>query len=340
MKVLVAEDDPVLRTLLETLLSDWGYEVQLAVDGNEAWRVLQGRDAPELVVLDWLMPGMDGIDICRELRSRPSSRYVYVLLLTSRDTKKDVVIGLESGVDDYLTKPFNSEELRARITAGKRIVNLQQHLLTVQEELRERATRDTLTSLWNRATIMDMFSNELDRSARTGQPLGMILADVDHFKRVNDTFGHHSGDASLRDIARRLSATVRSYDAVGRVGGDEFLILLPGCDTQAVAALSSRIQSVMSSTPVTLLQGVTSMALSMGAGSTSELPERDVDALFRIVDELVYEAKRAGRNRVSVGGTTPRRDAVMACTDDGRDYFILTPEVPRSAIAAPGQVRD
>lgn len=296
MKVLVAEDDPLVRMLLEGLLIGWGYQVEIAVDGTEAWRILQRKEAPDLAILDWMMPGMDGVQICRELRRRETENYVYVLLLTSKDTKEDVVLGLESGVDDYLTKPFNSDELRARITAGKRIVNLQRQLLQVQEVLRVKATCDGLTGLWNRTTILELLGKHLEKTSENGEPTAVVLADVDHFKGVNDTLGHQAGDAVLQEVARRLATAVRSYDAVGRFGGEEFLIVLPGRDTRTALAVAQQLRGSLADSAIVIPEGTIQVTISLGVASTDTVAVH-MDTLIRTVDELLYQAKTAGRNR-------------------------------------------
>ena len=181
--VLVVEDDPIFRRILESWLEKWNYRVTSLENGVDAWRVLQQDDCPQLAILDWVMPGVDGIELCRRIRQQQQGPYKYVLLLTARGSKEDVVAGLEAGADDYLIKPFHVNELRARVRAGKRILELQDALMKAHSDLQFEAAHDRLTGLWNRGAIMDLLQRETQRSVRIGEPLGVIMADVDHFKR-------------------------------------------------------------------------------------------------------------------------------------------------------------
>ena len=228
-EVLIAEDDPMFRRLLESWLQKWNYRVIALKNGVDAWSILQQKDAPQLVILDWMMPGLDGIELCRRIRAQQSGRYKYVLLLSAKDSKEDVVAGLEAGADDYLTKPFDVNELRARVRAGQRILRLQDALLKVQTELQFETAHDHLTGLWNRRAIMGLLQREAQRATRLGHPLGLMMVDLDHFKLINDSYGHQVGDTVLREVAGRMLASVRNYDYVGRYGGEEFLIVLADC---------------------------------------------------------------------------------------------------------------
>src|SRR5580692_9160242 len=203
--VLIAEDDPIFRRILESWFKKWDYQVTAVENGVDAWEVLQREDAPQLVILDWMMPGMDGIEICRRIRSGDQGVYRYVLLLTAKDDKQDVIAGLEAGADDYLTKPFDVDELRARVRAGKRILDLQAALFHAQDDLQSAALHDSLTGLWNRGAILDLLRREVCRRQRTGDALGVIMADIDYFKKINDTHGHLVGDAVLQEVTRRLA---------------------------------------------------------------------------------------------------------------------------------------
>ncbi len=244
--VLIAEDDPIFRRVLENWLKKWNYRVTSLENGLEAWRVLQQKDAPQMAILDWMMPGLDGIELCRRIRSHEDGPYKYVLLLTAKGSKEDVVAGLEAGADDYLTKPFDVNELRARVWAGKRILELQGALLRVQKELQFESAHDQLTGLWNRGAIMGLLHRESQRSVRIGKALGVIMADLDHFKNINDRYGHPVGDVVLREVSRRILASVRNYDYVGRYGGEEFLIVLGECTASDLAVTAERMRTSVS----------------------------------------------------------------------------------------------
>ncbi len=249
-RVLVVEDDPIFRRILESWLEKWNYRVTSLENGVDAWRVLQQDDCPQLAILDWVMPGVDGIELCRRIRQQQKGPYKYVLLLTARGSKEDVVAGLEAGADDYLIKPFHVNELRARVRAGKRILELQDALMKAHTDLQFEAAHDRLTGLWNRGAIMDLLQRETQRSVRIGEPLGVIMADVDHFKRINDSSGHQTGDSVLREVARRLLSSVRNYDYVGRYGGEEFLVVLTACTRADLIITAERMRTQISEEPV------------------------------------------------------------------------------------------
>jgi diguanylate cyclase (GGDEF)-like protein len=298
MRILIAEDDPVSRRLLEAHLGKWGYQVSTARDGDQAWEMLQQPDAPRLAILDWMMPGLSGPDVCRQVRARAQEPYTYILLLTSRNQKQDLIAGMEAGADDYLTKPFDAQELNVRLRAGRRILDLEAELVAAREALREQATRDALTWLWNRPAILEILTRELAKAARDGSAVGLIMADLDHFKQVNDTCGHLAGDAVLREAARRMQASVRSYDAVGRYGGEEFLVIMPGAASATATHLAERLRLAINREPVRLAERVLSITVSLGV--TISPPGRPIapEALIRTADEALYHAKKAGRNRV------------------------------------------
>ena len=194
MQILIADDSLLSRRLLEQTLHGWGYDVLVASDGKQAWNLLDVEHPPALAILDWMMPGYTGPELCAMVRNKAAEPYTYILLLTSRTEKDDVVAGMDSGADDYLTKPFDKHELQVRLRAGTRIVDLQQQLLNTREALRVQATRDYLTQINNRSAILDILDREIGRSDRQGTPVGLALADLDHFKNINDTYGHLAGD--------------------------------------------------------------------------------------------------------------------------------------------------
>lgn len=294
-KILIAEDDPVSQRMLQSFLTKWGYEIIAVSSGTEALRILEGPDAPPLAVLDWMMPGMEGPEICREIRKDPERPYTYVLLLTARTQKEDLLKGLEAGADDYLTKPFDVQELRARLHVGRRILDLQHHLLAATDELRFRASHDMLTGIPNRGTILEAVNRERARQIRDGGSFGVILADLDHFKAVNDTHGHLAGDIVLKEAACRMRACVRSYDSVGRYGGEEFLIVVPTGDGNSTAAVAERVREAISEKPVMTESGPISVTASLGIAVSID---RDAKEVLRSADEALYCAKARGRNRV------------------------------------------
>jgi two-component system, cell cycle response regulator len=298
MKILAAEDNPVFQAMLGSLLRKWGYEVVIARDGAEAWAILQSDDAPRLAILDWMMPGVDGPELCRRVRAAAREPYIYILLLTARTQSGDLVEGMEAGADDYLTKPFNAHELRVRLRAGRRIVELQEELLVAREALRDQATHDGLTGLWNRATILEMFQKELARAERSGESVTVAMVDLDRFKQVNDTYGHLAGDIVLRETAGRLKTVMRNYDAVGRYGGEEFLLILPGCDFNGAQSHAERIRQAIGGEPFLAPETPLHMTCSLGFAWTNAPAAADASALIRRADMALYAAKNSGRNRI------------------------------------------
>jgi two-component system, cell cycle response regulator len=298
--VLIAEDDPIFRRMLQRWFTRWGYRVTAVENGLDAWEVLQGQNAPQLAILDWMMPEIDGIALCRKIRGGDPGPYRYVLLLTAKDDKQDVVTGLEAGADDYLTKPFDVDELRARVRAGKRILDLQAALIHAKDALQFAAAHDRLTGLWNRGAILDLLKIEVSRRRRTTDSLGVVMGDIDHFKKINDTYGHPVGDAVLQEVARRLAADVRPYDAVGRYGGEEFLIVFPGCNVESLLAGAERLRRCISDQPVETSAGQIPVTLSLGLASAEQGEKEilDCETFLRRADEALYAAKAHGRNRV------------------------------------------
>lgn len=295
MQVLIAEDDAVSRCLLEATLRKLGYEVVVARDGAAAWTILESDDSPRLAVLDWMMPFRDGPQLCREVRKRSDQPYTYMILLTTRDQKQDIVEGMSAGADDYLAKPFDPRELEVRLLAGRRILDL-------HEALRVQATHDSLTGLWNRAAILDLLQRELFRAKREGSPVGIIMGDLDHFKQINDTYGHPTGDVVLREAARRLVSALRRYDFVGRFGGEEFLIVLPGCDLRSLATRAEALREKVCGTPVETPEGPVPIAISLGITASEAARDQDPHLLLANADKALYRAKSGGRNRVEAFG--------------------------------------
>jgi diguanylate cyclase (GGDEF)-like protein len=300
MRILIAEDDPVSRRLLEAKLVKWGYDVAVTCDGDEAWEALRSEDAPRLAILDWMMPGIDGVEICRRIRKEMQEPYTYIILLTALHRDEDLVTGMESGADDYITKPFKANELRVRLRAGRRIIELQNELIEAREALRERATHDPLTGLWNHEEILRILGRQLSRAKREGGDVSVVMADLDHFKKVNDTHGHMAGDAVLRQTSRRMLSMVRDYDYIGRYGGEEFLLVLPGCNREGAADLAGRLCLLISSEGMDIPEGMIPITISFGVASTCKGSKRDADSLVHAADMALYRAKENGRNRVEI----------------------------------------
>ncbi len=289
---MLVEDSVVERKQVGNYLSGWRIEFLPIADGKEAWDLLQGPDAPSLVLLDWALPGLDGIELCRRIRTLGANGvYIYIVMLTANEKKQHLLTAMAAGADDYLVKPVDPEELRARLMVGKRILELQQ-------SMRFAATHDFLTRLLNRAEIIACLKRELSRCQRDRQSLAVILADVDHFKCINDSLGHAAGDTVLREIARRLQFDLRNYDLVGRYGGEEFLILLPNCRLATAARRAEEIRSFVSKDAIITTFEAVSATVSMGVTVSDDDHILTVEDLLHQADQGLYAAKDGGRNCV------------------------------------------
>lgn len=301
MRILLVEDSVIDRHQISAYLGDWDFDFKAVGSGSEAWNLLQEPDAPRLILLDWMLPGLDGIELCRRIRRLGSDgTYFYTVMLTAKDRKQDLLTAMAAGADDYLAKPVDPSELKARVLVGKRILELQQ-------SLKFAATHDFLTKLLNRAEILAGLKRELSRSERTGQPVGIILADLDHFKEVNDSHGHAAGDEALKEVARRLRSDLRPYDLAGRYGGEEFLLILPTCNLNIATQRAEQLRLSISKEPVFTLLGGVPLTISMGV--TVSNPEAGLTAqeLLQQADTALYRAKEKGRNCVQA--FTPKQSA-------------------------------
>ncbi|MDI9612224.1 MAG: diguanylate cyclase [Acidobacteriota bacterium] len=304
MKVLLADDDAFYRLSLKKSLCRWGYEVVLAADGAEAWDILQGEDPPRLVILDWMMPGMDGVELCRRIRGQMSDTYSYVILVTSKNQQEDVITALDAQADDYLGKPFDIQELRARLQSGLRIINLQSSLALKQRELCYQATHDSLTGIWNRQAILDLLARETAAARAARKPLSAALVDIDNFKRINDTFGYVIGDQVLQETVLTMQSALRHFDHIGRYDGEEFFIVMPGVRKGQGMKIAERVRRRVADRAFHSLLGQGGVTLSIGVASDSG--GGDPGLLLRSVDEALYGAKARGRNRVDAAAPPPR----------------------------------
>lgn len=299
MRILVAEKDSHSRALLEKSLTSWGYQVDSCTDGLTALEALSRDDSPHLAIVDGMIPPFDGLHVCKEVRKLSQRPYVYLILLGAQDDKRDAGEVLEAGADDYVMKPFEPHELRGRVRAGIRIVRLQQNLIQARRRYEFKATHDLLTGVWNRAAILETLGKELARSARQKSPVGIVMADVDHFKSINDAYGHLTGDAVLKEIASRIRSCLRAYDSVGRYGGEEFMLVLPGCHGPDLERLAERLRSFVACRPVRAGDTDIPVTMSLGFAVVEAGHEGvQVDALIQSADEALYRAKELGRNRV------------------------------------------
>jgi len=294
MKVMIVEDEPISRRILETFLREWGYEVLSIGDGLDAWKIMQSPDAPCLVISDWMMPNMDGIELCEKIRGMEKAQYTYFILLTTKAEKRDLIKGLESGADDFIVKPFDQQELRYRVKIGERIIDLEQKIIKL-------ANTDYLTGVLNRRAFMEKMDEETNRSIRNKKELSIILTDIDHFKKVNDSYGHQVGDLALQRFAQQISSTSRSYDFVGRYGGEEFIIGLPETNMEQSSLVAERMRKNIEEIELTLPDNPlvhVRITASFGVASRVMKSYESVDSIIKLADDALYRAKAEGRNRV------------------------------------------
>jgi diguanylate cyclase (GGDEF)-like protein len=302
MRALIADDDRITSAILVRALNSWGIETIVAHDGDEAWALLTAGPAPQLVIADWMMPGLDGIELCHRIRQEPTLAAIYVMLATARSARVDLVAGLDAGADDYMTKPIDAEELRARVQVGVRVATLQRRLAEQVSELQAArdhlarvASTDVLTELCSRRGWFEIAATEFSRSRRYNRAVSLLIVDLDYFKRVNDSYGHDAGDRLLQTFAALLRLECRQSDVVGRIGGEEFAVLLPETSLRSAQRLASRIANACRSLKVATAAGEVGCTCSIGI---SDLRPEDftIDDMMRRADVALYEAKRAGRN--------------------------------------------
>lgn len=300
MKILIAEDDAAFRHLLQKLLSEWGYQVVAAQDGSEACQILLSEAAPKLAILDWKMPGMAGTQICRKVRAEHREPYIYIILLTAQRRDEDLVFGMEAGADDYILKPFKLQELRVRLRSGRRLIELQDELLAARAMLQAKASHDSLTGLVNREEILSMLDTVLAKSERDGGCVSAVMVDIDHFKKINDTFGHLTGDVVLRITAQKMHALMRPSDSIGRYGGEEFLIILAECCDACAVTFAQRVCASIGGDLQDTPEGMIPVTISLGIASSCGNKRLDAHSLLKAADAALYKAKERGRNRVEV----------------------------------------
>ncbi len=299
--ILIVEDNPVSRKHLEMSLTKAGEKVISAKNGREALENFE-KDFFPIVITDWIMPEKNGLELCRAIRNHTLQGYVFIVLLTANDSKRDIIAGLEAGADDYLTKPFNNAELMARLNTGKRILRLERSLKKANEEIRKLSITDPLTGIYNRVYLTDRLPQEIKRARRYGHPLSLIMCDIDHFKRINDSYGHHAGDITLKAFVGYLKQSIRgNVDWVARYGGEEFLIVLPETGLECACRAAERIRHSVSEMAVNIEGKEISITASFGLSSfnPSEYNEKiSPESMIEEADKFMYQAKRKGRNGV------------------------------------------
>jgi two-component system cell cycle response regulator len=294
MNILIADDDPSSALFLKQTLSAWGHNVTVAVDGLDAARLLGAPEGPKLAILDSMLPGMDGIDVCRTIRATASERSVYILMLTSGGWSGNMAAAMDAGADDCLAKACSPEELQLRVKAGQRIVEL-------EDELHYRAARDALTNIYNRGAIIDVLEKEVARQERSHRAVSVILCDLDHFRTINEMYGHAAGDTVLRAVTERMATLMRPYDSFGRYGGEEILCVLPDCEMAGALEVAERMRSRVADQLVPTATGEVAITVSLGVATMSHRQASSLSALLQQADDALYRAKMNGRNCVTIG---------------------------------------
>jgi len=307
VRIMVVEDSAIERKQISGYLKEWNLDFVAIENGADAWSCLQSPDAPNLVLLDWVLPGLDGIELCRRIRTLGANgTYIYTVMLTAKDKKQDLLTAMAAGADDYVAKPVEPSELRARIMVGKRILDLHQ-------TMRFAATHDFLTKLFNRAEILASLERELSRGKREDKPVAVIMADLDHFKHINDSLGHAAGDGVLKETAERLQSDLRAYDLVGRYGGEEFLIILPNCTLEVATRRADEIRSLVCKDAIVTTFATVPVTISMGVTARDWKQSLTIEGLLQQADEALYSAKENGRNCVqafSTRGKASRKSSI------------------------------
>ncbi|MFZ5687689.1 MAG: GGDEF domain-containing protein [Bacillota bacterium] len=295
MKILVAEDSKYYRKILVDTLRAWKYDVVIASDGIEALEIIKQEDGPRLAIINWIMPGLDGLELCRKVRAWEKEGYVYLILLTANAGKENIVKGLEAGADDYIIKPFDEEVLKCRLKIGERIINL-------ENEIRRLANLDHLTGVLNRRAFMERLDSEIARCQRIKIPLALIMSDLDNFKSINDNYGHQTGDEVLRMVAGKTKNLVRKYDFIGRYGGEEFVICTPGASLLTAKEIAERLRREIEESVIPVEKGACyiKVTASFGISFLEGDSSTDIDSLIKRADDALYLAKKQGKNQIVI----------------------------------------
>ena len=305
MKVLIAEDDPASNALVKNLLFRWGFDVVTTFDGTEALKALREKDAPQIVIMDWMMPGIDGLEVCRRLREdeKGGDLYTYVIMLTAKGEKQDVVSGIDAGADDYIVKPFDKEELRARIRTGQRIIELQTALRAANRKLLLLSRLDPLTGALSRSAILDDLDLAIYRSRREKLPLSISLIDVDGLKKINERSGRHAGDRVLQEIVRRTTACMRRTDCFGRYESDSFLVVLPAVNRATGMDICQRVRDAIAGREVGTdgheLSVTVSQCLTVWDGNAT------VQEFIAAAEQTLTATRSGGPNRIESPALAP-----------------------------------
>lgn len=299
MKVLIAEPDISYCKSLETDIKEWGYEVISAHDSQEALEAIEKNDI-RLALIEWSINGTSAIDLCTQIRQQIQEQKIediYIILLAPKSMEFDIIRGLSVGADDYILKPFNFIQLKVRLQNAERTINLEDRGIYL-------SSYDELTKLWNKKKIVDMLEEELNRGWRESQPTGVIMVDIDYFKKINDTHGHFIGDKVLVEVASRFLKNLRSYDKAGRYGGDEIFVILPNTDLDKLKQIAERLRHVIMDKQINAETASVSVTISLGGTYSDNLTRASGSSLIQCSDNALNLAKKQGRNRAVISEFT------------------------------------
>ncbi len=306
--ILVAEDDNFIRRIIAKILKKWNLKVIEAKDGKEAWeKFKENYKNIGIVLLDWIMPEMDGLKVCQLIRKFDMEHYVYVIFLSSIEEKEKIAECLEVGADDYIIKPIHEKEFLARIKSALRIIALERELTEANQKLEKLATFDELTGALNRRALYEELKKNAYRALREGKNLYILMVDIDHFKKVNDTYGHQIGDEVLKEVVKRFKLLLRPYDIIGRYGGEEFLIAFINEKETNAVEVAERLRKIIAKTPFQISKDIClfitiSLGVSVFKPTKVNPNEKEIisqlEEAIKLADKALYEAKNQGRNKV------------------------------------------
>ena len=299
MKILIADDSPTTRFVLKKNLNKWNYDVVEASDGITAYNILQNDDPPRIAILDWNMPGMDGVSICKKIRSEPNKPFIYKILLTSRSSTEDLVFALDNGAHNFQSKPFKPIEIRSHVKVGHRLVEADDKLKEYADTMKKLATVDPLTNAFNRRYFMEHAEQEFKRSLRYQRPFSLLIIDIDHFKKINDNYGHACGDEVLKAITSLFKEELRNSDIFARIGGEEFAVILPETNAVKAVEVGQRIRIKIKNYDIPYNNINIKITISIGISSIND-KSKSLDELLKNADDALYDVKKCGRNNCKI----------------------------------------
>ncbi len=297
VSALIVEDDKETRELIHEFIKDIFIKVYKTKSAEEAQILLKSDETIQLILLDWNLPGLSGIEFSKILRETTDNRYIYILMITGEQSSDSMILAYEKGVDDYIVKPFQFSELKAKLKSAQRIIEMENKLRKKYKEAHYKSIYDSLTNVFNRAEIFEKLNVEYVRHTRNKLIFGIILIDIDYFKKINDTFGHQYGDYVLKKTAEIIKNRCRSYDYIGRYGGEEFLIICPETDKNSLYSIANRIREAVMEYDFEYKNVKSNITISAGIATSDET--HSFDSMLELADKRLYNSKSSGRNKIT-----------------------------------------